>query len=57
MGEQLIKPECCDLGCRLFGKDRPGSSGDSVVDVCYRPFDQEAEVNEDFFKQLEGVSC
>lgn len=79
VGGQFIKLECCDLGYKLFGKDRPGSSGggiilyvrkhdepaesrqvnmsDSVADVCYGPFDQEAEINENFFRQLEGVSC
>lgn len=28
----------------------------SVVGICYRPLDQEAEIDEDF-RQLEGVSC
>lgn len=78
MGEQLIQLECCDLGYRLFGKDRPGWSGggvilymrnhyepdetrqvnvsDNVVGVCYRLLDEEAEMGEDFFRQLEDIS-
>ena len=41
--------------------DEPAESrqvnvSDSIVGVCYRPLDQEAEIDEDFFRQLEGVS-